>query len=205
MADYILLRHRDIPDLHNIDVYRKNGGFESLKKVITGMDPDDVTNEVKASGLRGRGGAGFPTGMKWSFIDGQSWPHYVVANADESEPGTFKDREIMEGNPYQFLEGVAICAYAVKATDAYIYLRGEFWQIAQKLDACISEMENAGLLGEKLFGTNTNIRLHTHLGAGAYICGEESACSSRWKANSGSPACAPPSHLLSGSMGNRPL
>jgi NADH-quinone oxidoreductase subunit F len=175
MAESILLRHRDIPGLDHIDTYRKNGGFDALRKAITKMDPDDVTNEVKSSGLRGRGGAGFPTGMKWSFIDGNVWPHYVIANADESEPGTFKDREIMEGNPYQFLEGVAICAYAVKANHAYIYLRGEFWQIALKLDQCIKEMEVAGFLGDKLFGSNISIRLHTHLGAGAYICGEESA------------------------------
>ena len=160
--------------------------------VVTSLDPDDVTNEVKASGLRGRGGAGFPTGMKWSFIDGQNWPHYVVANADESEPGTFKDREIMESNPYQFLEGVAICAYAVKANDAYIYLRGEFWQIAQKLDKCIAEMEAAGFLGDKLFGTNTGIHLHTHLGAGAYICGEESAMLESIEGKLGQPRLRPP-------------
>ena len=175
MADHILLRHRDIPELDQIQTYRHNGGFEAWKKVVTKMDPVDVTNEVRASGLRGRGGAGFPTGMKWSFIDGQNWPHYVVANADESEPGTFKDREIMESNPFQFLEGVAICAYAVKANDAYIYLRGEFWQIAHKLDMCIADMETAGVLGDRLFGTNTSLHLHTHLGAGAYICGEETA------------------------------
>jgi NADH-quinone oxidoreductase subunit F len=192
MAEHILLRHRAIPDLDQIDTYRQNEGFIALKKAVTSMDPNDVTNEVKASGLRGRGGAGFPTGMKWSFIDGNNWPHYVVANADESEPGTFKDREIMEGNPYQFLEGVAICSYAVKANDAYIYLRGEFWSIAKQLDKCITEMEKAGLLGEKLFGTNITIRLHTHLGAGAYICGEESALLDSIEGKLGQPRLRPP-------------
>ncbi|MGE5124160.1 MAG: NADH-quinone oxidoreductase subunit NuoF [Acidobacteriaceae bacterium] len=192
MAEYVLLRHRDIPDLDQIDTYRQNGGFDALRKAITSLDPDDVTNQVKDSGLRGRGGAGFPTGMKWSFIDGHNWPHYVVANADESEPGTFKDREIMEGNPYQFLEGVAICAYAIKANHAYIYLRGEFWQIAQKLDQCISEMENAGFLGDKLFGSNISIRLHTHLGAGAYIAGEESALLESLEGKLGQPRLRPP-------------
>jgi NADH-quinone oxidoreductase subunit F len=191
MAESILLRHRDIPGLDHIDTYRKNGGFDALRKAITKMDPDDVTNEVKSSGLRGRGGAGFPTGMKWSFIDGNVWPHYVIANADESEPGTFKDREIMEGNPYQFLEGVAICAYAVKANHAYIYLRGEFWQIALKLDQCIKEMEVAGFLGDKLFGSNISIRLHTHLGAGAYICGEESALLDSIEGKLGQPRLRP--------------
>jgi len=192
MPEHILLRHRDIPGLDQISTYRQNGGFEALRKVVTSMDPDDVTNEVKASGLRGRGGAGFPTGLKWSFIDGQNWPHYVIANADESEPGTFKDREIMESNPYQFLEGVAICAYAVKANHAYIYLRGEFWPIARKLDQCISEMEAAGFLGDKLFRTNACLNLHTHLGAGAYICGEESALLESMEGKLGQPRLRPP-------------
>jgi NADH-quinone oxidoreductase subunit F len=192
MAEHILLRHRVIPDLDQIDTYRQHEGFLALRKVITTLDPDDVTNEVKASGLRGRGGAGFPTGLKWSFIDGRTWPHYVVANADESEPGTFKDREIMEGNPYQFLEGVAICAYAVKAEHAYVYLRGEFWSIANKLDQCIIEMEKAGYLGDKLFGKNISIRIHTHLGAGAYICGEESAMLESIEGKLGQPRLRPP-------------
>ena len=175
MSEHILLRHRDIPGLDTLEVYRQNGGFEALRNVITTMQPDQVTDIVKASGLRGRGGAGFPTGMKWAFIDKKNFPHYVVANADESEPGTFKDREIMESNPFQFLEGVAICAYAVQAQAAYVYLRGEFWQVAKILDAKIAEMEEAGLLGEHLFGTDTSLRIYTHLGAGAYICGEETA------------------------------
>jgi NADH-quinone oxidoreductase subunit F len=192
MAEHILLRHRAIAGIDQIDTYRQNEGFIALRKVVTSMDPVDVTNEVKASGLRGRGGAGFPTGLKWSFIDGQNWPHYVVANADESEPGTFKDREIMESNPYQFLEGVAICAYAVKANDAYIYLRGEFWPIAHKLDQCIAEMEAAGLLGDRLFNTNYSIRIHTHLGAGAYICGEESAMLESIEGKLGQPRLRPP-------------
>ena len=163
---YVLLRHREIPDLDNLEVYRQNGGFKAFEKVVTKMQPGEVTDVVKASGLRGRGGAGFPTGMKWSFIDNKNWPHYVVANADESEPGTFKDREIMEGNPYQFLEGVAICAYAVQANAAYVYLRGEFWELAGRLDQQIAAMEAAGLLGDKLFGTDYSLRIYTHLGAG---------------------------------------
>jgi len=192
MAEYILLRHRDIPGLDQLETYRQNGGFEAWRKVVSKMDPADVTNEVKASGLRGRGGAGFPTGLKWSFIDEQSWPHYVVANADESEPGTFKDREILEFNPYQFLEGVAICAYAIMANDAYIYLRGEFWQIANKLDQSIAAMESAGFLGDKVFGTKTSLHLHTHLGAGAYICGEETALLESIEGNLGQPRLRPP-------------
>lgn len=189
---YILLRQREIPNLDNLEVYRTNGGFQALEKVIRQMKPGEVTDVIKASGLRGRGGAGFPTGLKWSFIDNKNWPHYVVANADESEPGTFKDREILEGNPYQFLEGVAICAYAVGAQEAYVYLRGEFWQIAARLDALIAAMEADGYLGEKLFGTDVTIRIRTHLGAGAYICGEETAMLESIEGKLGQPRLRPP-------------
>ena len=189
---HILLRHRDIPDINKLEVYRKNGGFEAFKKVVTSMKPGAVTDVIKASGLRGRGGAGFPTGLKWSFMDNNNWPHYVVANADESEPGTFKDREIMESNPFQFLEGVAISAFAVSANTAYIYLRGEFWQVAAFLDDCIAEMEIAGLLGKNLFGTDYELKLYTHLGAGAYICGEETALLESMEGKRGQPRLRPP-------------
>jgi NADH-quinone oxidoreductase subunit F len=189
---YVLLRHRDIPDINLIDVYKQNGGFAALEKAVKSMEPGEVTDVVKNSGLRGRGGAGFPTGMKWAFMDKNSWPHYVVANADESEPGTFKDREIMENNPFQFLEGVAICSYAVGAHAAYIYLRGEFWQVAAWLDKKIEEMEKAGYLGEKLFGTDYSLKIHTHLGAGAYICGEETALLESLEGKRGQPRVRPP-------------
>src|SRR5258706_3677791 len=121
MADHILLRHRDIPNLHQLDVYRQNGGYEAFKKVVTTLTPQQVVDEMKASGLRGRGGAGFPTGLKWSFLTKDSYPRYLVVNSDESEPGTFKDREIMEKNPHQFLEGVMTTAYAAQAHVAYNY------------------------------------------------------------------------------------
>ena len=189
---YVVLRHRDISDIKNIDVYQKNGGFAAWKNAVTTMKPEDVTNVVKNSGLRGRGGAGFPTGMKWQFMDNKSWPHYVVANADESEPGTFKDREIMENNPFQFLEGVALASYAVGANAAYVYLRGEFWQVAAFLDEKIAEMEKAGYLGEKLFGTDYSLRIYTHLGAGAYICGEETALLESIEGKRGQPRVRPP-------------
>jgi NADH-quinone oxidoreductase subunit F len=189
---YILLRHRDIPDINQIDIYQKNGGLEAWKKAVTKMKPAEVTDVVKNSGLRGRGGAGFPTGMKWSFMDNKNWPHYVVANADESEPGTFKDREIMESNPFQFLEGVALASYAVGTTAAYIYLRGEFWQIASILDEKIADMEKAGYLGEKLFGTDYSLKIYTHLGAGAYICGEETAMLESLEGKRGQPRVRPP-------------
>lgn len=192
MSATILLRHREIPGIDDLNIYKQHGGIEAFKKAVTGMTPQQVVDEIKASGLRGRGGAGFPTGLKWSFIDHQNWPHYVVANADESEPGTFKDREIMEYNPYQFLEGMMICAYAVGANAAYIYLRGEFWQIATQLDRCISELETKGYLGERLFGTDYALRMYTHLGAGAYICGEETALLESLEGKLGQPRLRPP-------------
>ena len=198
---HILLRHREIADIGKMDVYQKNGGFEAFKKVVTQMKPNEVTDLVKASGLRGRGGAGFPTGMKWAFIDNKSWPHYVVANADESEPGTFKDREIMEGNPLQFLEGVAIASYAVGAAAAYVYLRGEFWQIAASLEEKIRDMEKAGFLGDKLFGGEYGLRIYTHLGAGAYICGEETAMLESIEGKRGMPRIRPPFPAVHGLYG----
>jgi NADH-quinone oxidoreductase subunit F len=192
MSQYILLRHREIPELNQLKIYREHGGFEAFQKAVTSLQPNEVTEIVKASGLRGRGGAGFPTGMKWSFVDQKSWPHYVVANADESEPGTFKDREIMESNPFQFLEGVALAAYAVQANAAYLYLRGEFWQIGETLDRQIAELEEAGLLGDRLFGRDYALRMYTHLGAGAYICGEETAMLESLEGKLGQPRLRPP-------------
>jgi len=191
-SKYILLRHREIPGIDQLEVYQRVGGFSAFRKAVTTMQPADVTEVVKASGLRGRGGAGFPTGMKWAFIDNKNWPHYVVANADESEPGTFKDREIMEGNPFQFLEGVAIAAYAIQAHVAYVYLRGEFWQLAGVLDQKIAQLEAAGFLGDRLFGTDYSLRIYTHLGAGAYICGEETAMLESLEGKLGQPRLRPP-------------
>ena len=192
MSEYVLLRHRDIPDIQEFKTYKAHGGFDSFKKAVTKLKPEEVTDIVKKSGLRGRGGAGFPTGLKWSFMDQKNWPHYVVANADESEPGTFKDREIIENNPFQFLEGVAIGSYAVGAEQAYVYLRGEFWQLAEFLDEKISQMEKEGFLGKKLFGKDYSLMIHTHLGAGAYICGEETALLESLEGKRGQPRLRPP-------------
>ncbi len=188
----IVLRNRGIADLHQLDVYRKNGGYEAFKKVVTSMTPQEVIDVVKASGLRGRGGAGFPTGVKWSFLTKNSYPRYLVANSDESEPGTFKDREIMEKNPHQFLEGMMIAAYAAEANLAYNYLRGEFWDVAAALDVILAELRQEGLLGENLFGTKYSLDIHNHLGAGAYICGEESALLESLEGKLGMPRLKPP-------------
>ena len=205
MSQYVLLRHREIENLDQLDVYLQNGGFKAFKKAVTQMQPADVLNEVKSSWLRGRGGAGFPTGVKWGFLPTNLWPHYVVCNADESEPGTFKDREIMEGNPFQFLEGLMIASYAVQANLSYVYLRGEFWQIGDLLDAKIAELEKSGYLGENIFGTSYALRLHTHLGAGAYICGEESALLESLEGKLGQPRLRPPFPAVVGLYGKPTL
>ena len=189
---HILLRHREIPRINEINIYEKNGGFKAFKQAVKNMEPTEVTAVVKDSSLRGRGGAGFPTGMKWSFIDNNSWPHYVVANADESEPGAFKDRELIESNPFQFLEGMAISSYAVGANIAYIYIRGEFWELTATLDEKIAEMEKLGYLGNKLFGSDYSLKIYTHLGAGAYICGEETALLESLEGKRGLPRVRPP-------------
>ncbi len=188
---HILLRARDIPDIHQYAVYLKNGGYAGLKKALA-MTPAAVIEEVKASGLRGRGGAGFPTGVKWSFIPQSEPVKYVVVNADESETGTFKDREIMETNPHQLIEGALICAWAIQATAVYIYLRGEFWDVAHELDKRIQEAYDAGFAGENILGTGWSCGVYTHLGAGAYICGEESALLNSLEGLLGQPRVRPP-------------
>ncbi len=192
MPEHILLRHRDHPNLEQLDVYRADGGFEAFRKAVTTMTPAQVIDLVKASGLRGRGGAGFPTGMKWAFLTPKVFPRYVVANADESEPGTFKDREILEHNPFQFLEGVAICSYAAQANLAYVYCRGEFWDLAHVLEGKLDELRAQGLLGNHLFGTDYHLDIHVHLGAGAYICGEETALLESLEGKLGQPRLRPP-------------
>ena len=202
---HVLLRHRDIPGIDQLEVYLQQGGFEAFKRAVTNLQPADVINEVKNAGLRGRGGAGFPTGVKWSFLPNNLWPHYVVCNGDESEPGTFKDREILENNPFQVLEGLMITSFAVRANLSYLYLRGEFWQLARFLDGKIAELEGAGLLGENLFGTSYSLRLHTHLGAGAYVCGEETALLESIEGNPGQPRSRPPFPVKVGLYGKPTL
>lgn len=192
MTEHILLRHREIEDIDRLEVYQANRGFEAFQSAVRGQNPDEIIELVKSSGLRGRGGAGFPTGVKWSFLSKDVFPRYVIANADESEPGTFKDREIMERNPFQFLEGVAICSFAARADTAYVYCRGEFWDLAHQLDQKIAELHDAKLLGDNLFGTDFSLRIHTHLGAGAYICGEETALLESLEGNLGQPRLRPP-------------
>ncbi len=187
----ILLRGREVANLDQYKVYCQQGGYRALRQAIA-MGPAAIIDEVKSSGLRGRGGAGFPTGVKWSFIPADEPLTYVVVNADESETGTFKDREIMEINPHQLLEGALICAYAIHATAIYIYLRGEFWDIAAALDERIAQLYAENLAGENILGSGWSCDILTHLGAGAYICGEESALLESLEGKLGMPRVRPP-------------
>ncbi len=201
MAEHVVLRHRDLPGLDQLEVYLEKGGFGAFESIVKKKSPQQVIDIVKKSGLRGRGGAGFPTGVKWSFLTPDVFPRYVIANADESEPGTFKDREIMERNPFQFLEGIAICAYAAQANVAYIYCRGEFWDLSQELDRKIEQLKERGLLGKKLFGSDYSLEMYTHLGAGAYICGEETALLESLEGKLGQPRLRPPFPAAEGLYG----
>lgn len=193
------LRRVALENSYTLDVYRKNGGYEALKKVLGGMSADEVIAEVKKSALRGRGGAGFPTGMKWSFVPKDSPKEkYVVCNADESEPGTFKDRYLMERDPHMLIEGMLIAAYALGSKAAYIYTRGEYRYLIEIMDSAIEEAREAGLLGEKIMGTPFSCEVYTHSGAGAYICGEETALLNSLEGLRGHPRMKPPFPAVSG-------
>jgi NADH-quinone oxidoreductase subunit F len=184
---------------HTLEVYRQHGGYEALAKVLNSMSPDDVINEVKKSALRGRGGAGFPAGMKWSFVPKDSpKPKYVVCNADESEPGTFKDRYLMERDPHMLVEGMLIAAYALGARINYIYTRGEYRYLIEIMDRALEEARSAGLLGERILNTDFACEIYTHTGAGAYICGEETALLSSLEGMRGHPRLKPPFPAVSG-------
>ncbi len=188
----ILLRNRDIPDLWQFDTYVANGGYDGLKKAVLEHSPQEVIQIVLDSNLRGRGGAGFPAGRKWSFIPKDAEIKYVTVNADESEPGTFKDRELLEANPHQVIEGALIAAYAIQASAVYIYCRGEFWDLAHELEKRIEEAVNANLAGENILGSGWACPVYVHLGAGAYICGEESALLNSLQGLLGQPRVRPP-------------
>ncbi|HNG95280.1 MAG TPA: NADH-quinone oxidoreductase subunit F, partial [Acidobacteriota bacterium] len=172
----LLTKRFGMPNSQSIDTYLATEGYQALKKVVTTMTQDQVIDEVKKSALRGRGGAGFPTGLKWSFVPRQSpKPKYVVCNADESEPGTCKDRPLMEYDPHQLIEGMAIAAFALGAKLSYIYIRGEYWYLIKILETALAEARERGYLGKNLFGTDFECDIFVHPGAGAYICGEETA------------------------------
>jgi NADH-quinone oxidoreductase subunit F len=195
----LLYKDIDTPGLTAIDVFRKGGGYESVAATLGKTPADQVIEVVKASGLRGRGGAGFPTGMKWGFVPKASpKARYIVCNADESEPGTFKDRELMEKNPHLLIEGMILAGYAIGSNLGYIYLRGEFEYIQKIMDKAIAEARAAGILGDSVMGSGYRFDVHTHLGAGAYICGEETALLSSLEGYRGQPRLKPPFPAVEG-------
>ncbi len=199
MERKIILENIELEGIRSIDVYRQAGGYRSVEKALKTMTPDEIVDEVKLSGLRGRGGAGFPTGMKWSFIDKKSGnPRYLICNADESEPGTFKDRYLMEHIPHRLIEGMICASYALGVSRAYIYVRGEFKNIIGILNQAIKESYQYGFLGKKILGTQYDLDIYVHCGAGAYICGEETALIESLEGKRGNPRLKPPFPALKG-------
>ncbi len=202
MGIQILLHDSQIPGIDTFEVYRQHGGYESVEKALKTMSANDVVEEVKRSGLRGRGGAGFPTGMKWGFLDRSGTkPRYLVCNADESEPGTFKDRHLMAAIPHRLIEGVIVSSYALGANTAYIYVRGELMTVIRQLEQAIAEAHANGFLGERILGTDYSLNIYMHPGAGAYICGEESALLESLEGKRGLPRLKPPFPAVSGLYG----
>ncbi len=192
------LKRMHVKDGHTLKVYQETGGYQSLKKAL-GMTRDEIINEVKASALRGRGGAGFPTGMKWSFVPKDSPKQkYVVCNADESEPGTFKDRYLLERDPHALIEGMLIAAFALGSEACYIYYRGEYNYLIAIMEKAIEEARAANLIGKNISGTDFNCEFYTHTGAGAYICGEETSLLSSLEGYRGHPRMKPPFPAIEG-------
>ncbi len=199
MSKKILLEHINVPGIETLEVYRSKGGYSSVEKALKTMTQDAIVEEVKKSGLRGRGGAGFPTGMKWSFLaKPEGVARYLVCNADESEPGTFKDRYLMEKIPHLLIEGMITSSFALGANTSYIYVRGEYFYIIKILEKAIDDAYKAGLLGKNILGTDYSLDLHVQAGAGAYICGEETALLESLEGKRGNPRIKPPFPAIAG-------
>lgn len=202
MARKLLLTHIDVPGIQTFDVYRQHGGYRAVEKALKTMSPDDVVEEVKKSGLRGRGGAGFPTGMKWSFLaKPEGVPRYLVCNGDESEPGTFKDRYLMTHIPHALLEGMIVSSYALGAKTSYIYVRGEMMPQIRILERAIEQAKAGGFLGKNILGSGYDLEIYVQPGAGAYICGEETALLESLEGKRGNPRIKPPFPAIAGLYG----
>lgn len=198
----LLLEHAHVEGIRTYDVYRKHGGYRSVEKALNTLTPDEVTEEVKKSGLRGRGGAGFPAGMKWSFLaKPEGVPRYLVVNADESEPGTFKDRYLMEFIPHLLIEGMITASYALGANASYIYIRGEYAWIVDILEQAIAEAKQNGWLGKNILGKGYDLDIYVQRGGGAYICGEETALLESLEGKRGNPRIKPPFPAVKGLWG----
>lgn len=199
MARKLLLTHIDVPGINTFEVYRQKGGYVAVEKVIKTMSPEDVVEEVKKSGLRGRGGAGFPTGMKWSFLaKPEGVPRYLVCNADESEPGTFKDRYLMTHIPHALIEGMIVSSFALGANTSYIYVRGEMMPQIRILERAIAEAKEKGFLGKNILGSGYDLEIYVQPGGGAYICGEETALLESLEGKRGNPRIKPPFPAIAG-------
>jgi NADH-quinone oxidoreductase subunit F len=201
----MLFRHIDEPGLASIETYRRLGGYRAHQRAFRELDPQDLLTELEDSGLRGRGGAGFSMGKKAGFLPRGDMEKYLCCNADESEPGTFKDRELMQKNPHQLVEGCLIAALAAGARYAFIFIRGEYWQIADALDHAVVEAYDAGLAGEDILDTGVSVDLVVHRGAGAYICGEETALLDSLEGKRGNPRLKPPFPAIQGLYGGPTL
>jgi NADH-quinone oxidoreductase subunit F len=201
----LLFRNVDEPGLADIETYRRLGGYRALEKAFGRMEPDEVLRELEDSGLRGRGGAGFSMGKKASFLPRGDQDKYLCCNADESEPGTFKDRELMYKNPHQLIEGIAIAALAADASRAFIFIRGEYAEVGDVLDRAVEEAYEAGYLGDGVLGTHHRVELVVHRGAGAYICGEETALLDSLEGKRGNPRLKPPFPAIQGLYGGPTL
>ena len=201
MGKKLLLDKVNVAGIQGYEVYRREGGYASVEKSLK-MQPDQIVNEVKVSGLRGRGGAGFPTGLKWSFLaKPEGVPRYLVCNADESEPGTFKDRYLMEKLPHLLIEGMIASSFALGAHTAYIYIRGEYAYVYKILEKAIKEAYAAGWIGKNIQGTGYDLEMYMHIGAGAYICGEETALLESLEGKRGNPRIKPPFPAVAGLWG----
>lgn len=199
MGRKLLLEHVDKPGIQGLEGYRANGGYRSVEKALRTMSPEAVVEEVKKSGLRGRGGAGFPTGMKWSFLaKPEGVPRHLVVNADESEPGTFKDRYLMEKIPHILIEGIITSSFALGANLSFIYIRGEYFYVSRILERAIEEARAAGWLGKNILGSGFDLEIHVQVGAGAYICGEETALLESLEGKRGNPRIKPPFPAVKG-------
>ncbi|MDR0802313.1 NADH-quinone oxidoreductase subunit NuoF [Fluviicola sp.] len=202
MGRKLLLEHANVPGIETFEVYRKNGGYRSVEKALKTMSPQNVMEEVQASGLRGRGGAGFPTGMKWSFLaKPEGVPRYLLCNADESEPGTFKDRYLMEKIPHLLVEGMIVSSYALGCNQSYIYIRGEYMWVLEIVEKAIAEAYSNGFLGKNILGSGYDLDLAICPGGGAYICGEETALIESLEGKRGNPRIKPPFPAVKGLWG----
>ena len=201
LSEYIVMRELNHPDINQFTVYRRLGGWDAYATALRERTPAAIVQLVREAGLRGRGGAGFPTGVKWGFLPKGVFPRYLLCNCDESEPGTFNNHQIIDRNPHQLIEGVALSAYAIESNTAYIYMRGEFAGAALTLERAIADAYKAGFLGRNILGTGYDLDIYVHRGAGAYICGEETALMESLEGKIGQPRLKPPFPAVAGLYG----